>query len=56
MSSPWTKEQIQTLKKTYPNRPTIAVAESVGRTVESVKRMAARLHLKKSAKYRARKS
>lgn len=47
----WTKEDIKTLKKLFPNMPTAEVATVLGRPTEAVKKKASRLGLTKTRKY-----
>lgn len=47
----WTKDDIKTLKKLFPNTNTAEVAGVLGRPLEAVKKHASRLGLKKSKKY-----
>lgn len=51
MSTTWTKDELKTLKRLFPNHTTQDVAVACGRSLEAVKRKAARLGLKKSAKH-----
>ncbi len=51
MSTEWTPNELKTLKRLYPTKTTQEVAEACGRTLEATKRKAARMGLKKSAKY-----
>jgi hypothetical protein len=47
----WTKKEIGTLKKLFPNNSTPTVAKKLGRTESSVMHKAMRLKLKKTKKY-----
>ena len=47
----WSKSDINLLKKLFPNNPTAQIAARLGRSVESVKRKAYRIGLKKSKKH-----
>ena len=47
----WSKSELQILKKEFPNRPCIDVAEKLGRPFYAVKRKAYRLGIYKTKKY-----
>ncbi|MFC1739795.1 hypothetical protein ACFL1G_12225 [Planctomycetota bacterium] len=47
----WTKKEITTLRKLFPNNSTAKVAGKFGRSVSSVMHKATRLKLKKTKKY-----
>lgn len=47
----WTKSDISTLKKLFPNNPTAKIAEKLGRPTDAVKKKASRMGLRKSKKY-----
>lgn len=47
----WTKDDIKTLKRLFPNTPTADIAAELGRSVDCVKKKAERLGLKKTKKY-----
>ncbi len=47
----WTRDDVQQLKKLFPDRPTADVAASLGRPTEAVKKKASRMGLKKSRRY-----
>ncbi len=47
----WSKSEVSLLKKLFPNSPTAKVAAKLGRPVESVKKKASRMGLKKTKKY-----
>ena len=47
----WSKNDVQSLRRLFPNRPTAEVAASLGRPTEAVKKKASRMGLKKSRKY-----
>jgi len=49
----WTKEEIKTLKKLYPNNLNINISEKLGRTKSSVEGKAFRLGLRKNKKMRS---
>ncbi len=47
----WSKSEISLLKKLFPSNPTAKVAAKLGRPVESVKKKASRMGLKRTKKY-----
>jgi len=47
----WTKADLTLLKKMFPSTPTAAVAATLGRPLENVKKKASRMGLKKAKKY-----
>ncbi len=47
----WSKSDIQTLKKLFPNNPTAMIAKKLGRPTDAVKKKASRMGLRKSKKY-----
>jgi DNA-directed RNA polymerase specialized sigma24 family protein len=47
----WSKGEIALLKKQFPNNPTAKIAEKLGRSLDTVKKKASRMGLKKSKKY-----
>ncbi len=47
----WSKDELTTLKKEYPNTNTKDLAERLGRTLEAVRFQAKKHHLKKTKKY-----
>jgi DNA-directed RNA polymerase specialized sigma24 family protein len=47
----WSKSEIALLKKLFPNNSTAEVAERLGRSLDTVKKKASRMGLKKSKKY-----
>ena len=47
----WSKSEIALLKKQFPNNPTAKIAEKLGRSLDTVKKKASRMGLKKSKKY-----
>ncbi|NOR67611.1 MAG: hypothetical protein GQ528_09680 [Woeseiaceae bacterium] len=47
----WSKSEISLLRKLFPSNPTAKVATKLGRPVESVKKKASRMGLKKTKKY-----
>ena len=47
----WTKSDLATLKKLFPNNPTAKIAEKLGRPTDAVKKKASRMGLRKSKKY-----
>jgi hypothetical protein len=47
----WTKSDISTLKKLFPNNPTAKIAEKLERPTDAVKKKASRMGLRKSKKY-----
>ena len=48
---PWTKENINLLKKLFPNNPTAKIAGKLRRRTDAVKKKASRMGLRKSKKY-----
>jgi len=48
---PWTKADLQLLKKMFANASTADVAKKLGRPLEAVKKKASRMCLTKSKKY-----
>jgi hypothetical protein len=50
---PWTKSQLATLRREYPNRQTKLIAEKIGHSVSSTYQKALKLGLHKSAEYLA---
>lgn len=49
----WSEEELEILKKYYPNTPTAAIAKALGRTISQIYGQAERLSLKKSEAYLA---
>ena len=47
----WTKSELGTLKKLFPNNPTAKIAAKLGRPTDAVKKKASRMGLRKSKKY-----
>lgn len=47
----WSKSDIQTLKKLFPNNPTAKVAATLKRPTDAVKKKASRMGLRKTKKY-----
>ena len=47
----WTKGDLSTLKKLFPNNPTAKIAAKLGRPTDAVKKKASRMGLRKSKKY-----
>lgn len=47
----WTKSDLATLKKLFPNNPTAEIAAKLGRPTDAVKKKASRMGLRKSKKY-----
>jgi len=47
----WTKQDVATLRKSFSNSATAAVAKKLGRPLDAVKKKASRMGLKKSKKY-----
>jgi len=47
----WTAKEVNLLKKLFPNSPTAAIAEKLGRGTDAVKKKASRMKLRKSKKY-----
>ena len=47
----WSKSEIALLKKQFPSNPTAQIAKKLGRSLDTVKKKASRMGLKKSKKY-----
>ena len=47
----WSKSDLSTLKKLFPNNPTAKIAAKLGRPTDAVKKKASRMGLRKSNKY-----
>ena len=47
----WSKSEISLLKKLFPSNPTAKVAAQLGRSLDTVKKKASRMGLKKTKKY-----
>jgi len=47
----WSKSEVSLLKKLFPNNPTAKVAAGLGRSLDTVKKKASRIGLKKTKKY-----
>ena len=47
----WSKSEVALLKKLFPSSPTAKVAARLGRSLDTVKKKASRMGLKKSKKY-----
>ena len=47
----WTKDQVKLLKKEFPNNRTAEVAEHLNRSVDTVKKKASRMGIRKSKRY-----
>ncbi|MBL7187672.1 MAG: hypothetical protein ISS70_15225 [Phycisphaerae bacterium] len=47
----WSKSDVSTLKKLFPNNPTAKIAANLGRPTDAVKKKASRMGLCKSKKY-----
>ncbi len=47
----WSKEEIQTLKREFPNKPCAEVAQKISRPLYAVKKKAYRLGIYKTRKY-----
>jgi len=47
----WSRSEIALLRKLFPNNSTTKVAERLGRSLDTVKKKASRMGLKKSKKY-----
>jgi len=51
VKGPWTKADVNALKRMFPNHPTAEIAAKLGRPTEAVKKKASRMGLRKSKKY-----
>ncbi|MFC1793875.1 hypothetical protein ACFL3Q_09845 [Planctomycetota bacterium] len=47
----WSKSEVALLRKLFPSNPTDKVAARLGRSLDTVKKKASRMGLKKSKKY-----
>lgn len=47
----WSKSEVASLKKLFSNNPTAKIAAGLGRSLDTVKKKASRMGLKKSKKY-----
>ncbi|MEJ2705126.1 MAG: hypothetical protein P8Z79_22025 [Sedimentisphaerales bacterium] len=47
----WSKSDVALLKRLFPNNRTATVAAKLGRSLDTVKKKASRMGLKKSKKY-----
>lgn len=47
----WSKAEVNTLRKLFPNHATAEIAARLGRPTEAVKKKASRMGLRKSKKY-----
>jgi len=47
----WSKNEIALLRKLFPSNPTAKVAARLGRSLDTVKKKASRIGLKKTKKY-----
>jgi len=47
----WSKSEVALLRKLFPNNPTAQIAARLGRSLETVKKKASRMGLKKTKKY-----
>jgi len=47
----WSKSEVSLLKKLFSNNPTAKIAAELGRSVDTVKKKASRMGLRKSKKY-----
>ncbi len=47
----WSKSEVSLLKKLFPSNPTAEVAARLVRTLDTVKKKASRMGLKKTKKY-----
>jgi hypothetical protein len=47
----WSKGEVALLRKLFPNNPTAKVAAKLGRSLDTVKKKASRMGLKKTKKY-----
>ena len=47
----WSKSEVTLLRKLFPSNPTAEVASRLGRSLDTVKKKASRIRLKKSKKY-----
>ena len=47
----WSKSEVALLRKLFPSNPTVKVAAKLGRSLDTVKKKAFRMGLKKSKKY-----
>ena len=47
----WPKSEVALLRRLFPNNPTAKVAARLGRSLDTVKKKASRMGLKKSKKY-----
>ncbi|MBN1806593.1 MAG: hypothetical protein JW837_15195 [Sedimentisphaerales bacterium] len=47
----WSKSDLNTLKKLFPNNPTAKISSMLGRPNDAVKKKASRMGLRKSSRY-----
>jgi len=47
----WSKSEVSLLRKLFPSNPTAKVATKLGRSLDTVKKKASRMGLKKTKKY-----
>jgi hypothetical protein len=47
----WSKSEAGLLRKLFPNNPTAKIAVQLGRSLDTVKKKASRMGLKKTKKY-----
>ena len=51
VKSLWSKNKVALLRRLFPGNPTAKVAARLGRSVDTVKKKASRMGLKKTKKY-----
>lgn len=51
VKGPWSKSDVNLLKKLFANNPTAKIAARLGRATEAVKKKASRMGLRKSKRY-----
>jgi hypothetical protein len=47
----WSKSDVALLRKLFPNNPTAKIAARLGRSLDTVKKKASRMGVKKTKKY-----
>ena len=47
----WSKSEVALLRKLFPNNPTAKIAARLGRSLDTVKKKASRMGVKKTKKY-----